>query len=66
MGYFLGLDFNLDVSGFLEVGYKLGWVICGLSWDGLFYPKLTSLLGPFILSRFLTFVSTEYDSQFVD
>ena len=30
MGYFLGLDFNLDVSGFLEVGYKLGWVICGL------------------------------------
>ncbi|KAG5412050.1 hypothetical protein IGI04_008369 [Brassica rapa subsp. trilocularis] len=27
------------------VGYKLGWVICGLGWAGLFYPKLTSLTG---------------------
>ncbi|WZZ19503.1 hypothetical protein YC2023_112592 [Brassica napus] len=28
---------------FVAVGYKLGWVICGLGWAGLFYPTLTSL-----------------------
>ncbi|WZZ46710.1 hypothetical protein YC2023_042969 [Brassica napus] len=26
-----------------RVRYKLGWVICGLDWTGLFYPRLTSL-----------------------
>ena len=48
LGYFLGLDFNLDVSGFLQVGYKLGWVICGLGWAGLFYPTLTSLIKTYL------------------
>ena len=43
IGLFFGSVFKIDVYGFLRVGYKLGWVICGLGWAGLFYPTLTSL-----------------------
>ena len=42
----MSLDSNLHVSGFPRVEYKLGRVICGLNWTGLFYPTLTSLDPP--------------------
>ena len=61
--YFLGLDFNLDVSGFLQVGYKLGWVICGLGWAGLFYPTLTSL-DPVVIPAVVLFVYHQICNEF--
>ncbi|WZY81697.1 hypothetical protein YC2023_028081 [Brassica napus] len=34
---------DVNMGSYPWVGYKLGWVICGLGWAGLFYPTLTSL-----------------------